>query len=112
MKACQDSYNDVSYEVQKAMAINVMVTALQRWNCTILEAAKYAADCCGFSSECIRRWASAYTVTASACSTDELNDDEYITDNLSSHRGHHENHTVSIVNNEDFRLAACVYVRM
>ena len=33
---------NVSYEVQKAIAINVMVTALQNWNCTIVEAAKYA----------------------------------------------------------------------
>ena len=97
---------NVSHEVLKAMAIHVMLTALQNQNCTILEASKYAADCCGFNSECIRRWASAYISTGSTCSVDELSGDECITNILSSNRGRHENHAVSLVNNEDFCLAA------
>ena len=40
-----------------------------------------------------------------------MNDDECIMDMLASNRGHYENHEVSLINNEDFCLAARAYVR-
>ena len=40
---------NVSYEVQKGIAIHILVTAITKWDCTILEAAQHAADCCGFN---------------------------------------------------------------
>ena len=51
---------NVSFEVQKAIAINMMVTALLEWNCTILQAAQHAADCCGFNPATVRLWVSLH----------------------------------------------------
>ena len=46
---------NVSFEVQKALEINIMATAISKWNCGVME----AADCCGFNAETVRLWASA-----------------------------------------------------
>ena len=103
---------NVSFEVQKAIAINMMVTALVDWNCTILQAAQHAADCCGFNTETVRLWATALISEASTCSVEEINDDEHITQCLESNRGHHDNYCVdSLLRSEDFCLAARAYIR-
>ena len=71
---------NVSFEVQKAIAINMMITALLEWNCTILQAAQHAANCCGFKPATVRLWATTPLLSeASTCSAEEFNDDEYIT---------------------------------
>ena len=44
-----------SFEIQKAMAITIMITAITKWDCSILEAASQAADCCGSSSKTVRQ---------------------------------------------------------
>ena len=36
---------NVSYEIQKALAIHIMVSAVLKWNSTISEAAEHASDC-------------------------------------------------------------------
>ena len=41
------------YEVQKAFALAVMATAVSEWNCSVTEAAKHAAVCCGFNAEVV-----------------------------------------------------------
>ena len=45
---------NVSWEVQKAIA---MAEAMTELNMGIVEAAKFAASCTGFSQEVVRRWA-------------------------------------------------------
>ena len=100
----------ISFEVQKAIAINIMATAVSKWNCGIMEAVKRAADCCGFNAATVRLWASEFATAIGTCSPDDMSD-ECITDMLSSNRGIHDEHFNSIMHNEDFRLAARQYVR-
>ena len=97
---------NVSYEVQKAIA---MTTAIAKWGCNIGDAASRAADCCGFSTETVRQWAFAYITTTPVSSEDDITDD-YISDQLSTNCGHYENHTVSLVHDERFQLAARSFV--
>ena len=101
---------NVSFEVQKAVAITVMTTAMSLWNSSVLDAANLAAACCGYNPEVVRRWASAFTCSSSRCSLESLSD-ENITEMLSSKRGHHESHFASLLHDESFCLAARTYVR-
>ena len=48
---------NVSFEIQKAIAITIMTTAIAKWGCSIVEAASRAADCCRFNTERVRQWA-------------------------------------------------------
>ena len=92
------------------MAITVMTTAITKWGCSILEAANRAADCCGFSSKTVRKWASSYIISTCTMSSDDITD-EFITGQLSSNRGDHDTHTGSLLHDEDFQLAARTFVR-
>ena len=47
---------NVSYEVQKALAIHILLVAVHKWGYTVLEA---ASDCSGFNPRVIHHWASA-----------------------------------------------------
>ena len=89
-----------------------MITALLEWNCTILQAAQHAANCCGFNPATVRLWATPLLSEASTCSVEEFNNDEYITQCLESNCGHHDNYCVdSLLRSEDLGLAACGYIR-
>ena len=101
---------NVSFEIQKALAINIVVTAITKWQCGIIEATKRAADCCGFNAETVRRWISTFVSNVSTCSLDEMNDD-CITDMLSSSRGMHDEHSASLLHDENFCFSARQYVR-
>ena len=46
---------NVSFEVQKVIAITIVTTAIAKWGCSIVDAASHAADCCGFSTETVRQ---------------------------------------------------------
>ena len=100
---------NVTYEVQKALAINIMLTAISKWNCSVVEAAAWAANCCDFNQECVRRWALAFVTAINACSPDDMSD-ECITDLLSSNRGHCSSHDDGLLQNKEFCLAAREYV--
>ena len=102
---------NVSYEIQKAIAISIMATAITKWNCNIVEATSRAADCCGFNVEVIIK--AVGNCILHNCLHVSYNDmtDEHITDMLSSNRGHHDNHTTTLLHDEDFRMAARTYVR-
>ena len=39
------------YRMRYRQYIRILVTAIQKWNCTIREAADHAADCCGFNPD-------------------------------------------------------------
>ena len=55
----------VSWEVQKAIAIQTMTEAMTELDMGIIEAAKFAASATGFSHEVVRRWAFAFFCTLS-----------------------------------------------
>ena len=101
---------NVSHEIQKAIAITILATAMSKWGCNIGDAVGTAADCCGFSTETVRQWAFAYVTTTPMHSKDDMTD-EYISDQFFCNRGHHENYTVSLVSDELFQLAARLFVR-
>lgn len=98
---------NATYEIQKANAITIMATAISKWDCSVVNAANWAASCCGFNAEAVRRWASAFAT--STCSVTDMTDDS-IQDILSSKRGYHDNHTASLIHDESFSLAARQYV--
>ena len=101
---------NTSYEVQKAATITIMATAITLWGCSIAEAATRAADCTGFYSETIRKWASSFFLSTTDVPLEDITD-EYIGDLLCSNRGHHDNHTASLVQTEDFQLSARSFIR-
>ena len=101
---------NVSHEVQKAIAITIMATAISQWGCSILEAANRAADCCGLTAATVRQWAFDYSTHASTISSEDITD-EYKTEQLVSNCGSHDNHTECLGDDEDFQLAARMFVR-
>ena len=101
---------NASYEVQKALAIHILLVAVHKWGYTVLEAAECASDCSGFNPRVIHRWASAYVDDVLSHMDEEI-DDEYMTSILSSSRGQHTSHLESVVDDESFALAACSFVR-
>ena len=96
---------NVSFEIQKALAINIVAIAISKWQCGIMEATKRAGDCCGFNAETVRRWISTFVRNMNMCSLNEMNDD-CITGMLSSSRGMHDKHSASLLHDEDFCFAA------
>ena len=57
--------SNCTYEVQKVIAVKIMLTAVTKWGCSVCEAASRAADCTGFHAENIRRWAFSFFLPAS-----------------------------------------------
>ena len=64
---CMNNFvaRNVSWELQKAMAIQMMTAAMMEFDKGIVDAAKFAAAVTGFSHEVIRRWAFACFSTLS-----------------------------------------------
>ena len=100
----------MSFEVQKAIAITIMTTAIAKWGCSVGDAASHAADCTGFSAERVRKWVFAFINTTPMDTTDDPTD-ECLTNRLSSGRGQHDSHAVCLLNDEGFQLAARTFVR-
>ena len=50
---------NVSWEVQKAIAIQTMTTAMTELGMGVVQAANFAGTLTGFSGQVVRRWASA-----------------------------------------------------
>lgn len=103
---------NVSWEIQKAIAIQIMAEAMTQLNKGILEAANFAASANGFSQEIVHRWAFAYFCTLSQYpgSLEDI-DNEYVEMELSSERGKACGNATSLLHDEDFQLAACSYIR-
>ena len=101
---------NAAYEIQKASAISIMATAMTVWGCCITEAASRAADCTGFHPKTVQDWASAFFVSSSALSSEDMTD-EHITEDLSSDRGHRDTHSGTLLHSEEFQLAARTFVR-
>ena len=95
-----------SYEVQKAVAISLMVTAMTQWDCNITKAAQVASECTQFSQETIRRWSSSYFTGLHdmLVTSPENVSDEAIEEELSSEHGHCHSSSSSLIHDEEFQL--------
>ena len=96
----------MSWEIQKALAIQVMTAAMTELDKGIIEASKFAAAVTGFSHKVVRRWAFAYFSNLSQYpgSLDNI-DDHYIETELSSERGKACSNPTAILHDE--RISAC-----
>ena len=101
---------NASYEVQKALAIHILLVAVHKWGYTVLQAAECASDCSGFNPRVTHRWTSAYVDDVLSLTDDGI-DDEFMTSTLSSSRGQHTSHLESVVDDESFALAVRSFVR-
>ena len=97
----------IPHDVQKAIAINIMATAISEWECSITEAGSRPADCTGFTVETVRQWPFSYITMAPS----ENISDEYIAQELACNCGCHDSHTDSLVDDKEFQLAAREFVR-
>ena len=112
----QECINDfvsknVSWELEKAIAIQIMTSAMTTLNKGIVDAAKFAATTTGFSHEVIRRWAFGYFTAISEYpgSVDNL-DLQFTQTELSSERGKDCGNADSIFHDENFQLCAREYI--
>ena len=96
---------NVSWDVQKALAIQIMTSAMTVLGKGIVEAAKFAAATTGFSQEVIRRWTFSY-FSALAEYPGSLSDLilDFIQTELSSERGKASGNPDSILHDEEFQL--------
>ena len=103
---------NVSWEVQKALAIQIMSSAMTELGKGIVDAAKFAAATTGFSQEVVRRWAYAH-FTALDQYPGSLNDLDldFIQTELSSEQGKACGNPDAILHDEDFQLSARKYIR-
>ena len=110
---CINNYvaRNVSWEIQKALAIQMMTAAMTELDKGIVEASKFAAAVTGFSHQVVRRWAFAYFSNLSQYpgSLDNI-DDHYIETELSSERGKACGNPTVILHDEEFQLAARAFV--
>ena len=104
---------NASYEVQKAVAVSVMATAMTQLGCSITHAAQIASECTQLSQETVHRWANCYFVGLHDrfVASPENVTDEDIEEELSSERGHSHSSPSSLIHNEAFQLAARSFVR-
>ena len=100
---------NVTIEMDKAIAINVMATATENSSMNIVEAAEFAGQVCGHSGQMVCRWAFSFFTSISAYSCLEDVDDDFISAELSSECGA-SSVKDRIIHNEDFKLAARSFV--
>ena len=103
---------NVSWEVQKAIAIQTMTTAMTELGMGVVKAANFADTLTGFSGQVVRRWASAFFVTLTEYpgSLDDV-DDSFIEMELMSERGKACGNPTAIIHDEEFCLAAREHIR-
>ena len=103
---------NVSWEVQKAIAIQTMTTAMTELGMGVVQAANFAGILTGYSGQVVRRWASALFATLAQYpgSLDDV-DDSFIELELSSERGKACGNPAAIIHDEEFCLAVREYIR-
>ena len=102
----------MSWDIQKAVAIQIMTSAMTELGKGIIDAAKFAAATTGFSQEVVHRWAFSYFTALNQYpgSIDDL-DLDFIETQLSSERGKGCGNADSILHDEEFQLSARKYIR-
>ena len=85
-RECVAGYIDrnITFEIKKAIAINVMTSAMANLNCGIVQAAELAAHISGYSSERAQKWAFSLFTSMALHSCLEDIDDEIVHLELSS----------------------------
>lgn len=101
---------NASYEIQKAVAISLMATAMIQCGENITEAAETASKYTMLSKETIRKWTSSY-FSDMITTCPEYVTDEVIEQELSSERGRGHSSPSSLIHDEEFQLSARKYVR-
>ena len=101
---------NVSWEVQKAIAIQTMTTAMTELGMGDVKAANFTGILTGFSGQLVRRWASALFITlAQYPGSLEDVDNSFIQVKLSSEHGKACGNPRAIIHDEEFCLAAREY---
>lgn len=100
----------VGIEVQKAMALKVVATAMTKWDETVTEATHRAADVTGFSHEAICQWAHSFFINMALLNQPSEDIEDNVEHELSSQRGRCLN-GASLINDEAFKLKAREFVR-
>ena len=98
---------NVSWEVQKAIAIQTMTTAMTELGMGVVQAANFAGTLTGFSGQVV--WLFV-TLAQYPGSLDDV-DDSFIELELSSERGKACGNTAAIIHDEEFCLAAREYIQ-
>ena len=104
---------NASYEVQKAVAVSLMATAMTTFGQDITNAARVASEYTQFSEQTVRKWAFSYFVGLNnvfQASPENVNN-ETIESELSSERGLCHSCPSSLIHDEGFQMAARTYVR-
>ena len=98
---------NVSFEVQKTIALQLMTAAMTELSKGIVEGAKFAANVTGFSSEVVRRWTFVFfsNLVQYPGSLEDI-DNEYMETDLSSERGKGCGNPDAILHDKEFQLAA------
>ncbi len=89
---------NTTFDTKKAHAIQVFVTAIDKWGNSILEAAQKASDVTGNSAYSIRQWAFSFFTAIGG--TDQEVDSEFVYHELSSNRGCASGNQSYIIHNE------------
>ena len=108
---CNFVSKNVSWEVQKALAIQIMTSAMTELGKGIIDAAKFATATTSYS-QVVCRWAFSYFTALNQYpgSVDDLNI-HFIETQLSSERGKGCGNADSILHDEEFQLLARKYIR-
>ena len=101
---------NVSTEMHRALAIQVFTAGVTLWGLGIVEAASRVADVTGVSAYTVRKWASQYYMSLVDVSPESI-DHDVMEDLLSSERGRNTKLAGSLLNDDDFCLAAGQYIR-
>ena len=101
---------NVTTEMDKAITINIMASAIENLGMSIVEAAEFAEQVCGHSDQTVRRWAFSFTPISAYSCLEDVDDDFFFNEELSSERGVSSVKDI-IIHNENFKLAAQSFVR-
>ena len=102
---------NVSWEIQKSMAIQLMTATMTELGIGIVESSKFAATVTEFYHKVVQSWAFAYfsTLFQYPGSFDDF-DDHYTETELSSERGKACGNLTAILHDKEFQLAAHAFV--
>lgn len=90
-RTCISGYisKNATIEMDKAIAINIMASAIENLGMNIVEAAEFAGQVCGHSGQIVRRWAFSFFTSISAYSCLEDVDDDLLVKNCPLNVEHH-----------------------
>lgn len=100
---------NASIEMHKAIAIQVLSTAIVCWGSNILTAAKFASDVTGVSAYTVNKWAAEFYTSLVGMSADDI-DNEIMATLLASEKGKACKNPWSPIHDEEFRIKAREFI--